>query len=85
MHCDGRVFVMLQRGIGKDSKVPQRDGTDGNEMELTAGIKVTGAMAPGFSDILTPEALHFVAGLERRFSAERKRLIEARSEFQQRL
>ena len=58
---------------------------DGNEMELTAGIKVTGAMAPEFSDILTPEALHFVAGLERRFGAERKRLIAARSKFQQRL
>ena len=65
--------------------MPQRDGTDGNEMELTAGIKVTGAMAPGFDDILTPEALHFVAGLERRFGAERKRLIAARGEFQLRL
>ncbi len=65
--------------------MPQRDGTDGNEMELTAGIKVTGAMAPGFGDILTPEALHFVAGLERRFGAERKRLIAARGEFQLRL
>ena len=54
-------------------------------MELTAGIKVTGAMAAGFDGILTPEALHFVAGLERRFGAERKRLIAARGEFQHRL
>jgi len=65
--------------------MPQRDGMNGNEMELTAGIKVTGAMAAGFDGILTPEALHFVAGLERRFGAERKRLIAARGEFQHRL
>lgn len=65
--------------------MPQRDGMKGNEMELTAGIKVTGAMAAGFDGILTPEALHFVAGLERRFGAERKRLIAARGEFQHRL
>ena len=65
--------------------MPQRDGMNGNEMELTAGIKVTGAMAAGFDGILTLEALHFVAGLERRFGAERKRLIAARGEFQHRL
>ena len=65
--------------------MPQRDGMNGNEMELTAGIKVTGAMAAGFDGILTPEALHFVAGLERRFGAEHKRLIAARGEFQHRL
>ena len=65
--------------------MPQRNGTDGNEMELTAGIEIKGALASDFEEILEPAALHFVAGLERRFGAERKRLIAARGEFQQRL
>ena len=65
--------------------MPQRNETDRDDMKLTAGIEITGAMAPGFEDILEPAALHFVAGLERRFGAERKRLMAARTEFQQRL
>ncbi|PPR20577.1 MAG: hypothetical protein CFH39_02202, partial [Alphaproteobacteria bacterium MarineAlpha10_Bin2] len=36
-------------------------------MELTAGIEIKGALAPGFEEILEPAALHFIAGLERRF------------------
>ena len=59
--------------------------TEESEMEITAGIKISGAMVPGFEAILRPEALHFVAGLERHFGAQRQRLIEARSEFQERL
>ena len=65
--------------------MPHSDGKDGSEMELTAGIEVTGEMAPGFEEILTPEALHFVASLERRFGAERKNRIAARAEFQKRI
>ena len=61
------------------------DGKDGNEMDFTAGIKITGELAPGFEEILTPEALHFVALLERRFGAERKSRIAARAEFQKRI
>ena len=65
--------------------MPQSDEKDGNEMELNAGIEIKGEMAPGFEDILSPAALHFVASLERRFGAARKRLIAARAEFQKRL
>jgi malate synthase len=65
--------------------MPQSDEKDGNEMELNAGIEIKGEMAPGFEDILGPAALHFVASLERRFGAARKRLIAARAEFQKRL
>ncbi len=63
----------------------QIDVTDGTEMEITAGIEITGEMAPRFEEILTPAALHFIAGLERRFGAERKRLIAERADFQARL
>ena len=65
--------------------MPQSTQTNGNEMELTAGIEITGEIAPDFKEILSPEALHFVAGLERRFGNERKRLIASRAEFQARL
>ena len=63
----------------------QQNLTDGNEMELTAGIEIKGEMAPRFEEILSREALHFIAGLERRFGAERRRLIAARADFQARL
>ncbi len=65
--------------------MPQSTQANGNEMELSAGIEITGKVAPGFEEILSPEALKFVAELERRFGAERKRLIAARTEFQARL
>ena len=65
--------------------MPQSTGTNGSDMGLTAGIEITGEMAPGFEEILSEEAVHFVAGLERRFGAKRKRLIAARAEFQARL
>ena len=65
--------------------MPQSDETNGNEMELNAGIEITGEMAPGFEEILSADALHFIASLERRFGAERKRLIAARAEFQKRI
>lgn len=50
-----------------------------------AGISVTGPMKPGFETVLTDGALSFVAELERRFGAERRRLLAARAERQQRL
>ena len=33
---------------------------------------VTGSMGPRFAEILTPEALAFLAGLHRKFDARRK-------------
>ena len=65
--------------------MPHSDGTNGSEMELNAGIEITGEMAPGFEEVLSAEALHFVASLERRFGAERKRLIAVRAEQQKRI
>ncbi|HLG89884.1 MAG TPA: malate synthase A [Alphaproteobacteria bacterium] len=50
-----------------------------------AGIAISGPMKPGFETVLTQEALAFVAGLERKFGAERKRLLAARAERQKRL
>ena len=46
-------------------------------MPLSA-IRVLGPMEPGFDSILTPEALQFVAALERCFRARRARLLQRR-------
>jgi malate synthase len=44
-----------------------------------AGIEIKGAMAPRFNEILTDEALAFVAGLQRAFNGRRKELLAARA------
>jgi len=50
-----------------------------------AGVQITGRFRPGFETILTPEALAFVVGLERKFGAERRRLLDLRVARQARL
>jgi malate synthase len=47
-----------------------------------SGVKVKGKMERGFERVLTPEALHFVADLERQFGARRRQLLEVRAERQ---
>jgi malate synthase len=42
------------------------------------GIQLLGKTTPQFAGILTPQALDFVAGLERKFGARRKDLLAAR-------
>ena len=50
---------------------------------LDAGIRLTaGCENPRYAELLTPEALAFVALLERRFGPERRRLLELRKERQ---
>jgi malate synthase len=49
------------------------------------GIEMRGKMKPGYETILTPAALAFVAGLERLFGAERRRLLAERANVQAKL
>ncbi len=46
------------------------------------GVEVVGAVAPEFEDVLTPEALAFVADLHRQFNATRESLLQRRAERQ---
>ncbi|HVR29729.1 MAG TPA: malate synthase A [Thermoanaerobaculia bacterium] len=48
-------------------------------------VEIKGSVPSSYRDVLTPEALDFVADLHRRFDPERRRLLAARSERQQRL
>ena len=52
---------------------------------LPSGVEVLGEITPAFSEILTPEALAFVAKLQRQFGTRRKQCLERRQERQRRL
>ena len=51
-------------------------------LNLPAGLKVSGALKPGYERVLTTDALQFVADLARRFEPQRRRLMETRNERQ---
>ena len=53
--------------------------------ETSSGVEILGPVEGRAAEILTPEALGFVAGLHRRFDLERQRLLAARQERQERL
>jgi len=50
---------------------------------LAKGIAIRGAVTPEFAQILTPEALAFVAALHRQFEARRRELLARRAARQQ--
>ncbi|HKW22521.1 MAG TPA: malate synthase A [Ktedonobacterales bacterium] len=50
---------------------------------FTDGIEVIGPVAPGYEEILTPEAMAFVGKLNRAFNARRLALLERRAERQE--
>ena len=52
---------------------------------MARGIEVLGAVEPGQEEILSEEALAFVADLARRFGGRRRELLEARAERTERL
>ncbi len=45
-------------------------------------IQITGAVTPEFAEILTPEALNFVATLSRAFASRREELLQRRVQRQ---
>ena len=49
------------------------------------GVQILGLMGRGYDAILTPKAVAFIADLERRFDAERRRLLALRHERQVRI
>ncbi len=49
------------------------------------GIEVLGPIRPGYDEVLTPEALRFIASLQREFGARRLELLALRKERQTRL
>jgi malate synthase len=58
-------------------------GAGGRAAEV-AGVQVTGKLGPRYQEVLTPDALAFLAELHRRFDATRKRLLAGRAARQAR-
>ncbi len=56
--------------------------TSGQTLELPTGVELIGPLPPGAAEILTREALEFVADLVRRFDWRRRELLERRRELQ---
>ena len=54
-------------------------------MTTHINLELRGALEPGFSDVLTPDALEFVGGLQREFGARRHELLGARAQRRARL
>jgi malate synthase len=54
-------------------------------MTTHARVELQGAIERSFEEVLTPEALEFLAELEREFGSRRRELLEARRERRQRL
>src|SRR5438132_7641249 len=50
--------------------------------QLPEGVELRGDMAPGFGEILTPDALVFVAKLQREFGARRDQALQRRNDRQ---
>ena len=55
------------------------------KLKLPAGVTIKAPYVPGQERILTPEAIAFVVGLERKFGARRLKLLAARAARQTRL
>ncbi len=56
--------------------------TQTTEISTPEGVEVIGSLEQGFEEILTEEALAFVAGLHREFDARRRELLARRDERQ---
>ena len=48
-------------------------------------VELNGALEPGFEEVLTPDAIEFVAELEKRFGSGRRDLLQTRNERRERL
>ncbi|MES9852892.1 MAG: malate synthase A [Candidatus Thiodiazotropha sp. L084R] len=59
--------------------------TSSSRWHQSQEIRITGNMEPEYQEILTPEALHFIAELERLFGDTRRELMKQRGLRQQRL
>jgi malate synthase len=53
-----------------------------NQYQYPAGIELLGKVTPEFAEILTPEAVAFVARLQREFGGRRESLLQRRAERQ---
>jgi len=56
--------------------------TDQNLSHYPAGVEIRGSITPEFAEILTPDAMNFVAALARPFANRREELLQRRAQRQ---
>ncbi len=64
---------------------PAKEGDVSMSSEYPTGVEIAAPMTPEYAAILTPEAVGFVAKLQRTFGARREELLERRQERQRAL
>jgi malate synthase len=69
----------------EEKKSMKATSTGTGQSPLPKNIEVRGAIRPGYEKILSPDALTFLAALERTFGPERRRLLARRAELQAKL
>jgi malate synthase len=70
--------------IERDDTVSKARRLSGS-VRMPPGVEIRAALRPGYERILTPDALAFIVDLQRKFGAERKRLLAARAALQAKL
>jgi malate synthase len=71
----------LASTIRKRNSKPKEKGV-AMSVQAPAGVVFTGPVTPAVEEVLTPDALAFVADLHRRFNPTRRQLLAARAERQ---
>jgi malate synthase len=69
----------------KEEKKSMKSSSGGDKNAWPKGIEIRGPMRAGYEKILSPDALTFLAALERTFGAERRQLLARRAELQAKL
>jgi malate synthase len=59
--------------------------TIGTNQPITNGVNILGQISTQYAEILTPEALDFLAMLQRRFGSQRENLLKLRETIQQQI
>jgi malate synthase len=71
-------------GLGAARRPVQKPKSTAPKLPAVPGVAILGAVAPRYDEILTADALAFVAALHRNFMQKRRDLLSARTDMQHR-
>jgi len=85
-HDRNALKAVLGVGADRSRSLSTADATRNPETsDQTEHLVIRGELRSGYGKVLTPTAVAFIAGLERKFGAERRRLLARRADIQRRL
>jgi malate synthase len=77
--------MSARRATGGRRTTLTKPSVAGSKSALPNGVEIRGPLRAGYEKILSPDALTFLAALERTFGAERRQLLARRAELQSKL